>query len=166
MKLLYFIRHAKSSWKETGMTDRERPLNKRGERDAPFMANILKTRNIKPDLIITSDAVRAKMTAGIFAGVLGYPKEEISIEFDLYLASVHDFMKQIYSIDENVGRCFMVSHNPGISGIINYLTRTESVDMPTCAIFGIEFPFDSWKEIREGTGKPVLFEYPKKYLED
>lgn len=166
MKYLYLIRHAKSSWKESGMTDRDRPLNNRGERDAPFMANIIKSKNIKPDLIITSDALRARMTAEIFAGVLEYPKEEIMVELDLYLASIHDFLHQIHSLDEKAGRCFMVSHNPGISGVINYLTRSESIDMPTCAVFGIEFPFDSWREIKEGTGKPVLFEYPKKYLEE
>jgi phosphohistidine phosphatase len=166
MKRLFFIRHAKSSWRETGLTDRERPLNLRGNRDAHFMANLLKEKKIKPDIIISSDAVRAKATAYIFADTLKYPREEISEELDLYLASIHDFLTQINSLDDSAESCFVFSHNPGISGVIFYLTGYERVDMPTCAVYGIEFDIQSWREVREGIGKPIIFEYPKKYFKD
>jgi len=166
MKTIYLIRHAKSSWKEAKMSDHERPLNHRGEKDAPFMADILKKHKIKPDLIITSNAVRAVKTAEIFAGTLNYPIEEILFESDLYLADINDFLRHINSIEDKIDSCFIFSHNPGISEIACHLTGNERIDMPTCSIFGIEFNIESWREVKKNSGKGILFEYPKKYLKD
>jgi len=166
MKQLYLIRHAKSSWRETGLTDRERTLNDRGLKEAHFMAGLLKEKGIKPDIIITSDAVRAKSTARIFAEILNYPPEEIFEELDLYLASIHDFLVTINRLEDNSHSCFLFSHNPGISGMVSFLTGYEKVDMPTCSIYGMEFDIASWREVKEGSAKPLMFEYPKKYLKD
>ena len=73
MKSLTIVRHAKSSWKNRGLSDRERPLNKRGERDAPIMGRRVATAGIRPSQIISSPAVRAWTTARVFAKELGYP---------------------------------------------------------------------------------------------
>lgn len=161
MKRLYLIRHAKSSWKEEGKSDHERPLNSRGEKDAPFMAKLLKDKNIIPDLFISSDAVRAKSTAEKFAKVFNYPKDNIILSSELYLAGLTDFMKQITSIGKETECCFLFSHNPGISGIAYYLTGNYRVDMPTCAVFGIEFDIEDWCEVTNGSGRSILYEYPK-----
>ena len=67
MKKLYLVRHAKSSWENNKLKDIDRPLNKRGKRDAPFMGRLMKENNIKPDLLISSPAERALRTAKIFS---------------------------------------------------------------------------------------------------
>lgn len=166
MKRLFLIRHAKSSWKEHGMTDHERPLNHRGEKDAPFMAKLLKKNKFKPDFILTSNAVRAKRTAEIFASVFGYPIEEITAEPDLYLAGRQNFLKTVNTIDDGINCCFLFSHNPGISEFGHFLTDKERLDMPTCSIWGIEFDVNSWREIKCGAGKTIFFEYPKNFMKD
>ena len=166
MKKLFLIRHAKSSWKEHSKSDHERPLNERGQKDAPEMARLLKKRNIKPGLILSSDAVRAKETAIIFAKVLSYPMEEIIYDSSLYLAGQFDFIKLVNSINDNIDCCLLVSHNPGISGFAHYLTGSNKTDMPTCAVYGIEFDLETWRSVKERSGKEILFEYPKMHLKD
>lgn len=148
------------------MTDHERPLNHRGEKDAHFMAGLLKEKNIKPELILSSDAVRARTTAEIFARILNYPVEEIITEPDLYLASIFDLLKQVNRIEENIDTCFLVSHNPGISEFVYYLTAKQSYEMQTCSVYGIKLDVKNWREIKPGSGKPFLHEHPKKYLNE
>ncbi len=162
MKKLYLIRHAKSSWKDHGMTDHDRPLNERGKKDAPAMAKLLKNKKVNPKLMLTSDAVRARNTAVIFAGILDYPKNEILEEPYLYLANQQIFLKQINTIEDEIDCCFLFSHNPGISEFAHFLTGDNRVDMPTCAVYGIEFDVESWREIKSSSGKTIMFEYPKK----
>lgn len=163
MKKLYLIRHAKSGWKEAGKTDHERALNHRGIKDAPFMANLLKSKGIKPDLILTSDAVRARTTAQLMAPVFGYPPEEILSESSLYLAGAHEILREVNLIDDKAECCFLVAHNPGISGFTSYITGSQGVDMPTCAVCGVEFDAVSWSDIKPASGKLFLYEFPKKY---
>ena len=91
-KTLYLIRHAKSSWDDPSLKDHDRPLNKRGKKDAPFMANILKEKNIIPDLIISSTAERAIEFAKVLAEVLDYKKGNIVSERDMYLAGESEML--------------------------------------------------------------------------
>ena len=86
MKTLYLVRHAKSSWKYPNLDDFERPLNKRGRKNAPFMGKVLKELKVSPDLIISSPANRAAMTARIIAGKINYPLENI-----LYSETIYEF---------------------------------------------------------------------------
>ena len=92
MKTLHLLRHAKSAWDDPGLSDRERPLNKRGERDAPIMAQRVNEAGIRPSQIISSPAVRAWTTAKIFAKELGYPAEFLQREDGLYLASLDNLL--------------------------------------------------------------------------
>ena len=84
MKTLYLARHAKSSWKYPDLDDFERPLNKRGRRNAPFMGKILKNLKVTPDLITSSPANRAAMTARIMADIIKYPLEKIRYSENIY----------------------------------------------------------------------------------
>ena len=86
MKKLYLARHAKSSWKNPDLDDYDRPLNKRGIRDAPFIGKKLKEKNILPDLIISSPAIRAITTAKELAAQMGYPEENIILDENIYEA--------------------------------------------------------------------------------
>ena len=84
---LTLLRHAKSSWEDDRLDDSDRPLNERGERDAPLMGRRLRARGARPTLILTSPAVRARRTAQIVAREIGYPAEFLQREEELYLAS-------------------------------------------------------------------------------
>ncbi len=162
MKRLYLIRHAKSSWDNSTIPDFERPLNKRGKHDAPFMGKLLKKKNAMPDIIYTSPAVRALTTAKIFAGELGIPKNKIVEEKNIYDSGIKGMEETVQSIPDEISTAFLFGHNPAITYYANHL-GDKAVNMPTCSIVGIEFEVDSWKEVERDKGKVILFEYPKKY---
>jgi len=162
MKILYLIRHAKSSWENQEISDYERELNPRGKQDAPLMAKIIKQKNIKPDLIISSSAVRAITTAKIFADALNYPIENIIADEYIYEAGLKELMEVVRSIDDNKSLVLLFGHNPGISAFGNLLGSEYISDMPTCSIVGLELNINSWKDTERYCGKTILFEYPKK----
>ena len=164
MKRLYLIRHAKSSWKDPTLTDLDRPLNKRGKRDAPFMGKRLKTHNIQPDLIISSPAKRAQRTAKIIAEEIGFSKEKIIYDESVYEAGVSTLLRVIRYIQDSANDVVLFGHNPGLTMLAESLTHTLIENIPTCGIFCIDFPVDSWKDIVEGSGTVVFFDYPKKHL--
>src|SRR5438067_1115936 len=137
MKKLILVRHAKSSWKDTKMDDRDRTLNKRGERDAPHMATVVKKRKINADLMAASTAVRAIATAKEFAKKLDYPKDKILREDALYLAETDDLLKYVKNISEDKETVFLFGHNPGITALANYLTGGDIDNIPTCGICAI-----------------------------
>lgn len=164
MKKLFLIRHAKSSWKDNGLSDFDRPLNKRGKRDAPFMGKILKEEGIKPDLIVTSPAKRACTTARMIARKLDYPKERINSDETIYEASPGELIKLINNIPIEYKVVMLVGHNPGLTQLSNLLTGKYLENIPTTGIVEINFDANFWKEISINTGKLKSFEYPKKYL--
>lgn len=164
MKTLYLIRHAKSSWSDAGLTDFERPLNPRGLRDAPFMGKLLKEKNVSPDKIISSSAVRAYTTARTIAMELNYPVEKIETTDVIYEASASEILNVIQSIDNNVETLIVFGHNPGFTSLSNYLSDKQVDNIPTCGISCIEFEVDTWEEVNINKGKLTAFEFPKKYL--
>ncbi len=164
MKRLFLIRHAKSSWEDAVNSDIERPLNKRGKRDAPFMGKLLREENFIPDLIITSPAVRALATAQIFAEELGYPKKKIITENNIYESGIKEIETVIQKIDSEYKTVFVFGHNPSFTSYVNHVGDQFIDNVPTCGIVGIKFDIEKWKEVERGKGKVFLFEYPKKYL--
>lgn len=160
---LYLIRHAKSSWKDPGLDDHQRPLNKRGENDAPLMAKILKKKNIKPDLILSSTAVRAFEFAKILADEFDYKKKNIEATNNLYMADEKDMLEIVRNVDDKNETVFLIGHNPDLTYFANSLCNYNLDNIPTSGIFGVEFDVESWKDIDFGKGKFLLFEYPKKY---
>ncbi len=162
MKRLILIRHAKSSWDSQHGSDRERPLNKRGERNAPDMGKRLARRGIRPGLILSSPAVRAITTAQILAHELGYPREKIVEVDDLYGADVRDFIEIIAHHGGGEESVMLFSHNPGITGLVHFLTGERIANVPTCGVAIIDFDLIQWEEIDKGAGQLVDFDYPKK----
>ncbi|MFK5881890.1 MAG: histidine phosphatase family protein [Sulfurospirillum sp.] len=163
MKKIYLIRHAKSSWKEEGKSDFERILNKRGRADLDFMAKRLKFFSIMPDLIISSPAKRAKTTATEIAQTIGYEKSKISYIDSLYESSYQTYRYILDSLEKSIDSVFIVAHNPTITEVGEILSGAILTNMPTCSIVCIEFDIDSFKKIKEGTGKILFFDYPKKH---
>lgn len=164
IKTLCLIRHAKSSWKFPALKDFDRPLNKRGRRDAPFMGALLVKKKIVPDQIISSPANRAITTAGMIAKELSYPNNKIIEKRDLYEATTDDLLKAAQGVEENVKSLFLVGHNPGITYFAEKLSDKEIDNIPTCGIFAIGFEVESWGQVDYGKGIFRFFEYPKKYL--
>lgn len=164
MKNLYLIRHAKSSWSEPGLSDFERPLNHRGNRDAPFMAKLLKEKNVIPDKIISSPAVRAYSTAKVFAAELNYPVENIETSQNIYEAGAGEILSIIQSVNNNVNTLLLFGHNPGFTSLSNYLSDRQIDNIPTCGISCITFKSKLWSDVNINQGKLIAFEFPKKYL--
>ena len=164
MKTLLLIRHAKSSWKDETLPDRERPLNIRGKNDAPLMGKILFEKNITPDLVLSSTAKRAKKTAQkIFFDIYGFMESQIHLTDDLYFTGVPFHMRIINTLLDTKNTVALVGHNPDFSNLIDFLANNPVQEMPTSGIYCLDFEVDSWSEVIRHSGKVRFFEYPKKY---
>jgi len=163
MKYIYLIRHAKSSWSEDGMSDFERPLNKRGRKDLPFMANRLKEFGIKPDLILSSPAKRAQKSARTIAEIIGYNTDNITYEKSLYDSSYTTYRYLLDSLDNKIDSLFIVAHNPTLTEVGERLSGAILTNIPTCSIVCISFNVKSFQDIEEESGKILFFDYPKKH---
>ncbi len=163
MKKLYLIRHAKSSWENHLLPDFDRPLSDRGKRDAPKIGEVLRTKSIKPDLIISSGAKRAITTAKILSAELNYPHESIVEDSSIYEATTQTLLNVINKIDDKNELLFLIGHNPTFTVLANLLGNKFIDNMPTCAVAELELDVNSWKDVSTDCGKLVGFEYPKKY---
>lgn len=156
------IRHAKSSWANPLQSDFERPLNDRGEKDAPLMGKRLKKAGITPDLVIASTAKRTRQTAEIIAKATGYPKDNIRWEEKLYHCVPAVYEDLMYEIGPEIKTLFIVGHNPGITEFVNQMSRDfYTGNMPTCGVAGAEFEADDWGMFAESQRALFLFDYPK-----
>lgn len=162
-RTLVMIRHAKSSWANPLQSDFERPLNERGQHDAPMMGERLKKLGIIPDLIIASTAKRTRQTAKKIAKELGYNPDNIKWEEKLYHCIPSVFEEVIYEVSETVKTVFIVAHNPGITGFVNQLSPEFSIDnMPTCGIVAAQMELKDWNGFAIAKRKVILYEYPGK----
>lgn len=161
MKTLYLVRHAKSSWKFPELDDFERPLNKRGKRDAPAMGRFLKDKDIMPDIIISSPAVRASMTTRIISDILSYPLSRVKYSDEIYEADTTSLLKVVSRVDDKFNSTMLIGHNPGMTYFANMLAKARIDNIPTCGIFCTELDISSWQEILENCGTFKFFEYPK-----
>ena len=160
-KQLLLIRHAKSDWDNAGLTDFNRPLNRRGNANAPEMACRMLNEQIIPDLIVSSPALRAITTAKYFAETWRIDKAKIQHESSIYEANVKSLLAVVNQLENQFKLVALFGHNPGLTDFANYLSDANIYNMPTCSIVIIKFPFDNWNEISAETGKVMLFDYPK-----
>jgi len=162
VKILTLIRHAKSSWKDPGLPDWDRPLNKRGKRDAPMMGQRLAERGSYADRVISSPAVRALATAQAIAEEIEYPWTEIVVDDRLYEAGVFEWLAVVQGLDDALDRVMCVGHNPGLTELVNYFFSEQVGHVPTCGI--VELRFDIWRWALVGHVEPtgVDFDYPKR----
>jgi len=159
---LTLLRHAKSSWEDASVRDRDRPLNKRGERDAPLMGHRLRAREVRPALILMSPAIRTRRTAQIVAREIGYPVEFLQQEEDLYLASAKQIVEVLARQDGSFRDIVVCGHNPGITDLANQLTGAGIDNVPTTGIVIIGLDLDRWADLAKAEGRLVLFDYPKR----
>jgi len=163
MKTLTLVRHAKSSWKDRGLSDRERPLNNRGKHDAPLMGRFVVEAGVRPSQIISSPAVRAWTTARIFAAELGYPVEFLQREDGLYLASLDNLLDVIATQDAGFSNLMLFAHNPGLTDFANYLVPGLTNNLPTTGVVSVNLDSDDWMLYDRPQTELVLYDYPKKH---
>src|SRR5690606_35105361 len=128
MKTLYLVRHAKSSWDNLSLADFDRPLNKRGEKDAPEMGKRLALRNIKPQLMLSSPANRAYTTVRKIGAALAIPEKNIKTDEALFHADVQEILNVIGRQDDAIGSLMVFGHNPGFTELANFLTSNHHID--------------------------------------
>ena len=161
MKQLVIVRHAKSSWDFINMDDKDRPLNDRGNKDAPMMAKRLLKQKIDIDLFVSSTATRAFTTASYFANVYDVKAKHIIQEDNLYEAPAGAFYRVVTKLPDNAACVALFSHNPGITDFANSLTTTQIDDMPTCGIFAVKADIKNWSEFERADKEFWFFDYPK-----
>lgn len=162
MKTLFLVRHAKSDWNGHEFNDFERPLNQKGLRNAPMMAQRLKILNIPVERILASPAIRALNTAQIFAEFLDFPVQKIVKVPELYQADTKTFLQTINQLPEEAQTVIIFGHNPTITDMIEYLADYSIEKLPTTGIAMIAFDLPEWKMVSRDTGVLKMLDYPKK----
>ena len=160
MKRLAIIRHAKSSWADQHSSDHERPLNARGERDTQTMSTWLLEKELVPDRVYCSTALRTRKTA---QRVFSAFKSAIPIEYEdqLYAASLDQLVRFVQSIPEGIETAAIVSHNPGLTQLCNFYTEDDLGNLPTLGIYVVDFDVDHWQAADYAVGVRALFATPK-----
>jgi len=161
MKKIILIRHAKSDSKHPYSSDFERPLNERGKKDAPIMAKLLKELYPDIQLFLSSPAVRAKHTAVFFAEQFGIEQNKIHFNKNLYLASPHDILFTLSTLDNSLNSVAVVAHNPGITDLASHLGRKFISNMPTSSFAALSINASSWHSIELSPGTLENFHFPK-----
>lgn len=162
-KILYLVRHAKSSDADPTLQDFDRPLNERGFADAPEMGKRLKKLGILPDLIVSSPSKRTTQTIELLSAELGYKFEEIQWDSTIYRCSQEALLKAIKNTPNHIASAMFVGHNPSMTQIAN-LFQTDSVfqEVPTCGVVAIRFETNSWQNISKENAKLIFFERPRR----
>ncbi|NMB55014.1 MAG: histidine phosphatase family protein [Leptolinea sp.] len=149
MKTLLLMRHAKSSWKHPELPDQDRPLNKRGEKDAPHMGKYIREKELVPQLILASPAKRVTQTVDEMLKKMNF-KGKVEYVNSLYLAEPAAYLSTLQSVDDKYERVMVVGHNPGLEGLLQILSgQVES--LPTAAIAHLILPIEHWSNLTEET---------------
>ncbi len=162
MKTLYVVRHAKSSWDQEDLSDFDRPLNERGLKNAPEMAQRFMEGATIPQLIISSPAKRAISTARILAKEFGISEDAIKQEASIYEGDRGDLARLISRQNPDIDTIMITGHNPGVTDFINWICYIEEAQIPTCSIATIQVDMKKWNGWERGMGKLIDLDFPKK----
>jgi phosphohistidine phosphatase len=162
MKTLLVLRHAKSSWSDPALDDHDRPLSKRGRRDGPRMGALLRACGLMPDVVISSDAVRARLTAEAVAEAARFTGQSL-LDRRLYLASPADIRAVLRTVPDEAETVMIVGHNPGLEELVAQLTG-EQRDLPTAALAQIVLPIDRWRDLTLSTRGTLVGHWRPKEL--
>lgn len=162
MRTLLLLRHAKSSWKHSGLSDHDRPLNKRGRRDAPNVGRFLKRKRLLPSVVFSSSAIRALETADEVANWSGF-EGDLQLEPRLYLAEPETIIEVVRCACPKAKRVLLVGHNPGIEKLAAGLSGLfKPVPLPTAGLVHIRLKINSWEELDlSSDGQLLQVWYPK-----
>lgn len=160
MKRLTLVRHAKSSWKNAALADIDRPLSGRGKRDAPRMGVFLAEQGLRPDIILSSPARRARKTARLLARQLSDIEKSFLSDPALYEAGADMLLQRVRAFDETWQHILLVGHNPGLTDFANLLTAAGIENIPTCGVLVADLDIDSWRVAGAGCGSVFRYVIP------
>ncbi len=165
MKTLFLIRHAKSRRDDPALADQQRPLTGRGRRNASDIGQRLAKRAPKPDLMLSSPALRALQTARLMARRLGYKRKHIVVDERLYACSAADLLRVIHQLDDRLKRVMLFGHNPELTGLARRFSR-DITHLPTCAVARFQFDVKSWSDIGRGSLVSVALDRAERSPDD
>ena len=160
MKELIIVRHCKSSWSDLSLSDYDRPLNIRGERDGDIMSKELSKKIKYVDLLISSSSKRTKLTSNFFIDQININKKEYRDDF------YHSSSEIIISILEKINKKFksvmIIGHNPGLTDLVNSLTNINLFNLPTTGIVVVNVNIKNWSEISKKKNNDIgWIKFPK-----
>lgn len=161
MKRLLVLRHAKSDWGDPAQSDFERPLNQRGERDAPRIGLWLASQGLQPDTIVSSPAVRAARTAHLVAEASGCGAELIRFEPAIYEARPETLLQLVTRLADDWWQPLLIGHNPGLHQLIELLSGETLAKLPTCSLALLDLEIERWEEAVPGCAGLGLLQTPK-----
>ena len=160
-KELFLVRHAKSSWDDPTISDQDRPLNERGFRNTLEMGRRLSDREVSPDALISSTALRARTTARIIADSLGWPEERVVLDRALYHASATELQEYIGGLNDAHTSVMLFGHNPGMTSLVSHLFGLALDNLPTCGVVNLQFSTESWAEASRSMPCEATIDFPK-----
>ncbi len=164
MKTLFLLRHAKAKNQEKDQSDFDRVLSKTGYAELLQLAEIAKQLQVQSELVIASSAVRTTQTATFFSEALGLEASIIRSEFSLYNSGVGNYLNVINQIPESVNKALLVGHNPTISDLVNYLSDTYEVDLPTAGFVKLALLSDTWEGVGSGIASIEWVKVPENQI--
>lgn len=169
MLTLSLLRHAKSSWGDSGLQDIERPLNERGLEAAPRMGAFMAEQSIVPDVVLCSPAVRTRQTLDLVLPHLS-PAPAIVYKDKLYLGSASTLLRAVRKLEADIKHAMIVAHDPGLHQLAMELSGSGDSDLlqalaqkfPTAALAVIVFGGHSWARVKPGAGSLAHLMAPKR----
>ena len=163
---LLVLRHAKSAWDTDAPTDFERPLAKRGKKDAPRIGSWLRQQELMPDHVVSSPAVRARQTTLKVCGALDFDESRIVWDKRIYGAGVNGLLAVLADCPDNAERVMLVGHNPGLEDLVVHLSA-GAVDaapdgklLPTAAVACLVMP-EIWDDLAKGSAEVTAVTRPR-----
>ena len=166
MTVLTVLRHAKSSWKDRSLADRDRPLAGRGKRAAKAVAGHLEAEGIRPDLVLCSPARRTRETLERVEAAFG-DQVETRLDEALYGASEAELLACLRALAQEIDSVMVIGHNPGLEELALALASQGAQlarmreKYPTAALATIDLPAEDWRAIERGSGKLVAYVRPR-----
>lgn len=162
MKTIYLLRHAKSSWAENGLSDKQRPLNQRGKQNAPEMGKRFAERGEQLERVVSSPALRAHATTQLFCEACGFPPQDIVIEPGLYFSGSGSIEDVILAQDDQIRSLMLVFHNPDITYFANSIDYDFNIDnVPTCGLVRFGSDIAQWRDWSRDNTVFEYFDFPK-----
>ncbi len=150
MRSLLVLRHGKSSWKDPAIEDHDRPLTKRGKRDAQRIGRLIAERGLKPDLVLSSSARRARDTAFAALRACDYDRETRILR-TLHMADAETAAELLRRLQAEPLRVLLIGHNPGLEQLVEALTG-EVIEIPTAGLVDVELDVERWMDVQLGKG--------------
>lgn len=161
MKTVYLIRHAKSSWDNSSISDQARPLSSRGLSDAPLMAKMLRKKGVRPEAIFSSTAVRAMTTATFFMNEFDVAAEDFFLRDELYEVSAGEVVRFITRLSEKLNTVLLFGHNPAFTSVANMFSENYIANIPTCGIVCLTAEVQTWLDFEPANASVSGFFYPR-----